>query len=443
MKSIAYKENFSLAGWFDFKGNNTSLATEVIAGFTTFATMAYMIAVVPGILSKGGLDFESAFTVTILMTVVTTIAMALYTNRPFVLGPGLGSVAIFSFTLLGNDVPLSIAAGIVFISGILFMLVSFLGVREFVVRIIPHSVKVSVGVGIGLFIALLGFKQAGIIIADPKKNVLIFGDLASLNVIIAILGFFIVLFFVSRKIRGGIILSILLTTIIGLILGITSVPESLVSKPGSIDSMFFKLDILGALSPAYLPFLLAFFIPDFFSTLGAMLGIGAQAGYLDKDGNLPGIDKNFHVDSSATTFGALFSCPVLTTYVESSAGVEAGGRTGFTALVTAMCFALTLFLAPLAAMIPTAATAPVLMYIGIAMMGSMKKINYDDITEYLPAFVCVVMSVFSFNAGNGIAAAMLVYAFLKITTGRYKEDHWSLYLIAASMIYYFYIIAGH
>ncbi|GHA40333.1 NCS2 family permease [Photobacterium aphoticum] len=443
METVSTKPAFSLASWFDFKGNNTNLRIEVIAGLTTFATMAYMVAVVPNMLSKGGIPFDSALTVTVLMTVITTIAMAVYTNRPFVLGPGLGSVAIFSYTLLGNDVPLGIAAGIVFISGVLFMLVSFLGVRDFVVRVIPHSVKVSVGVGIGLFIALLGFKQAGVVVADPRKNVLIFGDLASLEVLVAMLGFFLVLFFVSRKIQGGIILAVLLTTLISLPLGITSVPDSLFSMPGSIDNMFFQLDVMGALSPVYLPFLLAFFIPDFFSTLGALLGIGAQAGYLDKDGNLPGIEKNFHVDSSATTFGALFSCPVLTTYVESSAGVEAGGRTGFTALVTAGCFALTLFLAPLAGMIPTEATAPVLMYIGIAMMSSMKKINYDDITEYLPAFVCVVMSVFSFNAGNGIAAAMLVYAFLKLATGRYKEDHWSVYVIALTMIYYFYIISAH
>ncbi|EAS40928.1 NCS2 family permease [Photobacterium profundum] len=443
METVVKKSTFSLAKWFDFQGNKTNLKNEVIGGFTTFATMAYMVAVVPGMLSKGGLPFDTALTITVLMTVLTTVAMGIYTNRPFVLGPGLGSVAIFSFTLLGNDVPLSIASGIVFISGVLFMLVSFLGVRDFIVRIIPHSVKVSVGVGIGLFIALLGFKQAGVIIADPKKNVLIFGDLAATNTLVAMLGFFLVLFFVARKIQGGIIIAILLTTLISLPLGITSIPDSFFSMPGSIDSMFLQLDVMGALSPAYLPFLLAFFIPDFFSTLGTLLGVGSQAGYLDKDGNLPGIEKNFHVDSCATTFGALFSCPVLTTYVESSAGVEAGGRTGFTAIVTAGCFALTLFLAPLAGMIPTAATAPVLMYIGISMMGSMKKVNYDDITEYLPAFVCVAMSIFSFNAGNGIAAAMLVYAFLKLATGRYKEDHWSVYVIAASMIYYFYIVASH
>lgn len=443
MEKAIDKEGSSIARWFGFKENKTDLKTEIIAGITTFTTMAYVVAVVPGMLSKGGLSFDSAFTVTVLMTIVSSIAMGLYTNRPFALAPGLGSVAIFSYTLLGNDVPLSIAAGIVFISGVIFMLVSFLGVRNFVVKVIPHSVKVSVGVGIGLFIALLGFKQAGIVVASARKNVLLFGDLASMEVLVAIAGFFLVLFFTSRNIKGGIILAVLISTIVSIPLGITSIPEHFFRMPGNMDGMIFELDIMGALNPIYLPFLLAFFIPDFFSTLGALLGLGAQAGYIDENGNLPGIEKNFHVDSTATTIGALFSCPVLTTYLESAAGVEAGGKTGLTAIVTAICFAFVLFLAPLAGMIPTVATAPVLMYIGISMMSSMKKVNYDDLTEYIPAFICVVVSIFSFNAGNGIAAAILVYAFLKLSTGRYKEDHWSVYVIAAAMIYYFYIVSAH
>lgn len=264
METVTKESGFSIARWFDFKGNETNLKTEIIAGCTTFATMAYMVAVVPDMLSKGGLPFGSAFTVTIFMTVVTTIAMGLYTNRPFVLGPGLGSVAIFSFTLLGNDVPLGVASGIVFISGVLFMLVSFLGVRDFVVRIIPQSVKVSLGVGIGLFIALLGFKQAGIVVAEASKNVLVFGDLATTEVMLAIVGFFLVLFFTSRNIKGGIIISVLITTLLSIPLGITTVPDHLFQMPSSMEGMMFELDILGALDPIYLPFLLAFFIPDFF-----------------------------------------------------------------------------------------------------------------------------------------------------------------------------------
>ena len=443
MEIAAQQSQSKIAQFFKFEENHTNFKKEIIAGLTIFTTMAYIIAVVPGMLSKSGMPFDATLTATILMTVITTLAMAFYTNRPFVLGPGLGSVAIFSYTLLGNGVPLSIASGIVFISGVLFMLVSFLGVRDFIVKVIPHGIKVSVGVGIGLFIALLGFKQAGIIVADARKNVLIFGDLTTPETLLAIASFFLVLFFTTRKIQGGIILSILVTTIIAIPMDIAHVPENMFSFPASISGLAFELDILGALDPKYLPFLLAFFIPDFFSTLGTLLGVGSQAGYLDKDGNLPGIDKNFHVDSCATTFGALFSTPVMTTYLESAAGVEAGGRTGFTAVITAICFAATLFLAPLAGMIPTAATAPVLMFIGITMMSSIRKVNFDDVTEYLPAFVCVVISIFSFNAGNGIAAAMLVYGFLKIVTGRYKEDHWSVYVIALLMILYFYNLTMH
>ncbi|WP_417880615.1 NCS2 family permease [Vibrio sp.] len=432
-----------IKAFFEFEKYKTNFKTEIIAGFTIFATMAYIVAVVPGMLSKAGLPFAEAMTVTVLMTVITTIAMALYTNRPFVLGPGLGSVAIFSFTLVGGGVPLEIASGIVFISGVLFMLVSFLGVRDFIVRVIPHGIKISVGVGIGLFIALLGLKQAGIIVANASKNVLNFGDLTSTPAIVGFIGFFLVLFFTTRQIRGGIILAILITTVISIPLGITQLPKSVIAMPQNIGDMAFQLDILGALDVKYIPFLLAFFIPDFFSTLGTLLGVGAQAGYLDDKGNLPGIEKNFHVDSTATTFGALFSCPVLTTYLESSAGVEAGGKTGFTGIVTAALFLLTLFLSPLATMIPTVATAPVLVYIGFSMMTSLRKINYEDITEYLPAFVCIAMTIFSFNSGNGIAAALVVYAFLKLITGRFKEDHWSVYLIAIAMIYYFKIVAGH
>ncbi|GHA09696.1 NCS2 family permease [Oceanisphaera arctica] len=427
---------------FKLPENGTNVRTELIAGLTTFATMVYIVAVIPGMLSKGGLPFSAALTVTLVMTVLTTLAMGLYTNRPFVLGPGLGSAAIFSYTLLGDGVPLSIASGIVFISGVLFMLVSFLGIRDFIVRVIPQSVKVSVGVGIGLFIALLGFKQAGIVVANAKKNVLVFGDLNAMGPMLAMVGLFLIMLFTARRVKGGIILAILLVTAIGIPLGVTKVPESLFAMPGSMDGMVFELDIMGALDVKYLPFLLAFFIPDFFSTLGTLLGVGGRAGYLDDKGNLPGIEKNFHVDSSATTFGALFSCPVLTTYLESSAGVEAGGRTGLTAVVAALGFALMLFLSPLASMIPTVATAPALIFIGISMMASMKKVNYDDITEYLPAFFCVAMTIFSFNSGNGIAAAMVVYAFLKLATGRWREDHWSVYAIAVAMIYYFHVVAS-
>lgn len=428
--------------FFKLREHDTRLRTEVIAGLTTFATMAYIVAVIPGMLSKAGVPFDAALTVTLLMSMVTTLAMGLYTNRPFVLGPGLGSTAIFSFTLLGGGIPLSVAAGIVFISGVVFMLVSFLGVRDFIVRVIPQSVKVAVGVGIGLFIALLGFKQAGLVVANADKNVLNLGNLNSPVALVTLAGTLLMFALTARRVPGGLILGMAIITLLGLPLGLTDWPGHLFSWPAGVGGMAFELDVMEALKPVYLPFLLAFFIPDFFSTLGTLLGVGGRAGYLDAQGNLPGIDKNFHVDSSTTVLGSVFSCPVLTTYLESAAGVEAGGRTGLTAVIAAVGFGLALFVAPLAAMIPTAATAPVLIVIGLGMMTAMKDVNYTDVTQYLPAFVCVAITLFSFNAGNGIAASLILYAFLKIVMGRWREDHWAIYPIALLMLYYFHV-AGH
>ena len=292
-----------------------------------------------------------------------------------------------------------------------------------------------------MFIALLGFKQSGIIVADSGKNVLVFGNLASPESLLAIVGFFLVIFFVARNIKWGVIAAILIITVIGIPLGITKLPNSIFSLPASIEPMFLKIDFFNSLNIECLPYFLAFFIPDFFSTLGTLLGVGGQAGFLDKDGNLPGIEQCFYVDSLATTFGSFFSCPCLTTYLESSAGVQAGGRTGMTSIVTALLFALTLLFSPIATMIPTAATAPVLMYIGISMLSSIRKLDFSDTTEYMPALICIVFTIFTFNAGNGIAAALLIYAFMKIATGKFKEMHWSLYLTALLMLYYFYIIA--
>jgi len=437
------ESNNWLYRYFHLEDNHTNVKTEVIAGLTTFATMAYIVAVVPAMLAEGGLPRGSTLSVVVLMTVITTTAMALYTNRPFALGPGMGSVAIFSLTLLKGGVPLPVASGIIVLSGLIFMAVSFLGVRDFIVKIIPPSVKIALGAGIGLFISCIGFRQAGIIVADASKNVLSFGNLAQSKVALALIGFLFILFFESRKVKGGIILSIILATIIGIPMGITKIPSSIITIPQSIAPLAFKVDLLGAMKVQYLPFLLAFFIPDFFSTLGTVLGVGALGGFLDEKGNLPGIEKCFHVDSCATTFGGLFSCPVMTTYLESSAGVAAGGRTGLTALVTACAFMVTLFFSPLALMIPSAAAAPALIYIGITMLKSMARIDYDDFTEYFPAFICIVLTIFSFNSGNGVAAALIAYAFLKLVSGRVREVHWSLYIVAFLMVCYFYTLVIH
>lgn len=419
---------------------NTSIKKELIAGLTTFVTMAYVLATVPSIMGGAGLDPHVMLTVMILLIIATTVAMAFYTNRPFALAPGLGSVGIVAAMISADGISPEITAGVIFLSGALFVAVSFLGLREAVVRVIPVSLKHAVSAGIGLFIALLGAKSCGLIIANEAKKSLAFGDLKSPAVIVAAIGFIILLFMKVRNVPGGMILAILITTIVGIPFGVTKMPETFVSLPAGISEQFFRMDIIGALNFAYIPFLIALFVPDFFSTFGTVIGVGAKAGYLDKDGNLPGIDKCFKVDALATCLGGLFGMPCMTTYLESSAGVEAGGKTGLTVIFTSICFGVALFLAPLALMIPSAATAPILMYIGISMLSAMRNINYEELTECIPAFVCVTFTIFANNIANGICTALPVYLILKIASGKIKEISPAMYVLVAVCVLYFYSI---
>ena len=419
---------------------HTNIKTELLAGITTFVTMAYVLAPVPNMLESAGLDKHVMFTVLILLVILTTCAMALYTNRPFALAPGLGSVGIVTAMMANDGIAPSVTAGVIFWSGVLFIAISFLGLREGVVRVIAVSLKHAVSAGIGLFIALLGAKSCGLIIANEAKKSLGFGDLKSPEVIVAVIGFSILLILKSRKIQGDMILAIAATTIVGIPFGVTKMPESLLTMPAGIGGQFMNIDFMGALNFAYIPFLIALFVPDFFSTFGTVLGVGAKAGYLDKDGNLPGIDRCFKVDAVATSFGALFGMPSMTTYLESSAGVEAGGKTGLTVIFTSILFGLALFLAPVALMIPSAATAPVLIYIGINMLGAMRKIKYDDLTEAFPAFVCIAFTIFGNNIANGICAALPSYLIMKIASGKVREVRPAMWILVAVCLLYFYSI---
>lgn len=425
---------------FHMSEYGTNVKTELIAGLTTFVTMAYVLATVPSILAGAGLDQNVMFTAMIFLIIFTTCAMALYTNRPFALAPGLGSVGIVASMISSEGISAPVAAGVIFWSGVLFIAISFLGLREAVVRTIPISLKQAVSAGIGLFIALLGAKNCGLIVANADKNCLSFGDLSSPGVIVAIIGFVVILVIKTRNIPGGMILAILITTVIGIPFGVTELPSSFLSLPTGIGSQFMQIDFLGALHFAYIPFLIALFIPDFFSTFGTVLGVGAQAGYLDEDGNLPGIDKCFKVDAIATSFGALFCMPSMTTYLESSAGVEAGGKTGLTVIFTSIFFGLSLFLSPIALIIPSAATGPILIFIGINMLGNMRKIHYEDITEAVPAFVCIAFTIFANNIANGICAAIPAYFIMKIAAGKIKELSPVTYIMVAVCLLYFYTL---
>lgn len=426
---------------FKLKEHGTDVKTEILAGITTFATMAYVLATVPSMMGAAGFSKAAVLTMVIILCAVTSTAMGLVTNRPFVLGPGLGSVGVYAITMIvGEEMSPAVASGVIFWEGILFVIISFVGLRDLIVKLIPLSIKISISAGIGLFISLLGFKNAGIIVANAKKNVLGFGDLTSPAAILAVIGLVILLVLEIRKVNGGVILAIILTTIIGIPLGVTKIPTTIFAAPGSVAEMAFNIDIIGALNIKYIPFLFALFIPDFFSTFGTVIGVGAKAGLLDKDGNLPGIEKCFYVDSISTVLGSFFCMPCMTTYLESASGVEAGGKTGLTSISTSVVFLLMFLITPLALMIPAAATAPTLMLIGVKMLSGMRNINYDDATECIPAFLSVALTIFTFNVANGISAAIIVYVILKLASGRSKEVPAAMYTFAAILCYYFYTL---
>ena len=423
---------------FKLKENNTDLRTELLAGVTTFATMSYVLATIPNMLEKAGLVRGSILTMLILAIVACSVAMALYTSRPFCLAPGMSSVAILS-SIDSIGMSVEVAFGLIFIEGVIFVIISFAGLRNIIATAIPASIKIALSGGIGLYIALIGLKSGGIIVAS-QKNTLIFGDLSTAKALMFGIGFLLVLIFEARKIKGSMILSVILVTIIGIPLGVTKLPTTFFHLPSGIGNLAFKMDILGALKPEYLPWLLTFFVPDFFGTMGIILGVANQAGWLDENGDMPGIEKCFKVDSLSTVAGSFFCMPVMTTYLESASGVEDGGRTGLTAIMTSVLFALMLFFTPFALMVPGVATGPVLTIIGFQMLSSMRSVDYSDKTECLPAFIAVAMTILTYNIANGMALSIVSYLILKIAAGRIKEIPKPMFVVGICMLFYLYTL---
>lgn len=428
---------------FHLRELHTDIGTEVIAGLTIFATMGYVLAVVPRMMAETGLPQGAVLTALVLMIFLTTVAMGLYTNRPFVLAPGMGSVAIFSITLVQlQHVSIGIASAIVFLSGVLFILVTLLGVREAIILVIPRGIKISISAGVGMFLAVIGMRNAKLLAANSQKVALSFGDLTQPAVVLAVMTFVILLVLETRKVRGAALISIVAGTVLGIPLGLTHLPQSIFSVPDGIGPVFMQFDLFGALDVKYLPYLFVFFLPDFFSSFGTAIGIGGKAGFLDENGDLPHIDKVFQIDSIAATIGSFFTIPVLITYLESGAGVEAGGRTGLTGITTACAFLLILAVTPIALMIPAAATAPILIYVGVSMMSGMRNLDYNDICDYFPAFLCIAFTAFTFNIANGISVAFIAYVIMKVAAGRMMELNKGHYLLALLLAYYFYAMAG-
>lgn len=426
---------------------NTNVKTEILAGITTFITMAYIMFVNPIILKEAGMDAGAVFVATCLSAAIGTFMMAFYANYPFAQAPGMGLNAFFTYTVvltMGYTWQQALAA--VFFSGIIFILITLFGIREMIVDAIPMSLKYAVSGGIGLFIAFIGLKNAGIIVAN-QATYIGFGDLTNPGTLLAIAGLFITAILMSRNIKGSILLGILITTVLGLFTGIVKLPSdfSIIKMPPSLAPTFLKLDIKGLLGigenigfislvTSVLYVVLSFAFVDLFDTIGTFIGTGSKAGMLDENGKMPNMKKGLMSDAIATTIGSLLGTSTVTTYVESAAGIAEGGRTGLTAFVTGILFLVALFFSPIALLVPTEATAPALIIVGVLMMGSIKKINFEDFTEAMPAFLTIIAMPFTFSIANGIAAGLIAYPIVKIASGKAKEIHPMVYFLAILFI---------
>ena len=433
--------------WFDrqfgLTERSTSVRTEIIAGITSFLACAYLLIVIPSLLSTGGMDRGAATTATIIVFVLATVLMAFYGNLPFIVGPGLGGSAIVGVTLAASEhIAWQIGIGIAFWSGVLFMVLTVFKLREVVTRTVPLQIKLGLSASIGLFITMLGFRNAGLVIANAKTNAFMLGNFTAPGACVALIGFAAAVFLQARKIPGAILWAILIATGAGIPLGVTKLPQTLFAMPHSIEPIFFKLNLIDSLSLSFLPYLFAFFASEFFSTMGTTLAVGDKAGMLDEHGNMEQINKPFVVDSISATVGALFGIPALTALVESAAGVEAGGRTGLTALAAALMFLLMLLFTPIALMIPKEATAPALLLIGLSMFSGLRRVAMDDFTEGLPVMLMVMLTLVSNSFGTGIAGGLLCYVIIKLLAGRAKDVPVGLYVLALPLAYYFWTVVS-
>ena len=427
---------------FGLAERRTTAGREMMAGLTSFLAAAYLIVVIPSLLSTGGMDRGAATTAAILVMAFGSLAMGLYANLPFIVGPGIGGSVILGVTLAQVEhVPFATGLAIALLSGVLFLVLTLTGARELVVRMIPPQIKLGLGASIGLFIAMLGCRDAGMVTVNLKSNALALGDFSQPGPIVALIGLAVAVAMQARKIPGAVLAGIAVAALAGVPLGLTHLPPSGLSLPHALTPVALKVNLLGAFSLAALPYVFAFFAGEFFSTLGTTLAIGAKAGLTDADGNLPGIEKPFLVDSLAAALGPLIGIPAGTALVESAAGVEAGGRTGLTPATAAILFLCTLCLLPLAMAIPKQATAPALILIGISMLGTIRHLRSEAITDLLPAMAMVLLTLISNSFGVGIAGGLLVHILVQVLAGKAREIPVGLLILAIPLGYYFYTAA--
>jgi AGZA family xanthine/uracil permease-like MFS transporter len=413
-------ETRMLERYFQLSAHGTTVKTELLAGLTTFLTMAYIIFVNPDILSAAGMPKGSVFVATCLAAALGSAIMGLYANYPIALAPGMGLNAYFAFAVVkGMGFTWQAALGAVFISGLLFIVVSLFKVREAIVNAIPRSLKFAISAGIGLFLAIIGLKNAGLIAAHPATFVTL-GDLHQGGTLLAVLGFFLIVALEYRKVPGAIIIGILAVTFAAMAMGLVSF-GGVVAAPPSIMPTLLQMDINGALNAGLLTVILTFFLVELFDASGTLIGVAHRAGLLDKDGKLPRLKKALLADSTAIVAGAALGTSSTTAYIESAAGTSVGGRTGLTAVTVAVLFLAALVFAPLAGSVPAYATAPALCYVAVLMLRGLAEIAWDDLTEAAPAVVTAITMPFTFSIAHGIAFGFISYAAIKLLAGRVKE----------------------
>lgn len=436
-----------VAKFFKFSERGTNFSTETIAGLTTFMTMAYVLILqpnaivgfgVPEVVDINGvlITKEAVLITTALVSGVITLLMAFYANLPFALSTGMGTNFLLGGMLQAGSISFAQITAIIMVSGIIFVVLSVFGIRDLIVEMIPKNIKVAISACIGFFIAYLGLDSTGI--CDFSAG-LAMGDFTQTTTLLGIFGLLLIAALTAYKVKGAMLIGIVATTVLAIPFGVTQLPESFFSVPSfsTVSNVVGNFDFASIWTAEGIILMFIAFFGDFFSTLGTVLGVASKANMLDENGNLPGIEKPFLVDAIGTCVGAACGCTTITTYVESTSGVEAGGRTGFTALITGALFIIMMFFAPLIAIVPDCATGPALIFVGFLMIQGFKNIDFDDFTESFGAFVMIMFGAFMANIAAGISAGILAHVFIKVITGKFKDVHVGMYILSIPLILYF------
>lgn len=424
---------YFLERYFELKQNGTTFNKELVAGITTFLTMAYIIFVNPAILSDAGVDKNAAFVATCLAAAFGCLLMGLLANYPIALAPGMGLNAFFTYTVVGQmGHSWQTALGVVFLSGLIFLLLSVLPVREWIVNAIPRTLKMAISAGIGMFLAIIALKNAGVVVDSPATLVQL-GNLGAPTALLAALGFFAMVALDRLRVPGAIIIAILGVTILSVAFGLNQF-GGIASAPPSLSPTFMAMDLASAFELSLISVIFAFLFVDLFDTAGTLIGVAHRAGLLDENGRLPRLRSALLADSIATVAGAAVGTSTTTSYIESAAGIRAGGRTGLTAIVVAVLFLGCLFLAPLAGSIPAYATAPALLFVACMMTRGLSEINWEDVTDYVPAVVTAIAMPLTFSIATGIGIGFITYAAVKLLSGRRSEASPAIVILAAAFV---------